>query len=94
MEWDAMNMWDCLRRAGFLWVRGAFAAWAGVAADVLRDGHGQDVGRHLHHWLKTPNVAPSAANSSNGKLKLALSSAARAEQPELEPLIILCSRRH
>lgn len=93
IEWDAMSVWLCLRRACFLRVRGAFAAWVRVAADILRDGHGQDVGRRLHHRLKTPNVAPSADNSGDGKVKLALGGAARAEQPELEPLLVTCSRR-
>lgn len=65
-----------------------------MAADILRDGHGQDVGRRLHHGLKPPDVASSADNSGNGKVKLALGAAARAEEPELEPLLVTCSRRH
>lgn len=85
-------MWNCLRCACFLRVRGASAACAGVAADILRDGHGQDVGRHLHYRLKTPNVTPPSDNSGDGKVELALSGAARAEQPELEPLLIICAR--
>lgn len=83
-----MNIWDCLRRAGFLGVRGAFAA--GVAAGVLGDGHGQDVGLRLHHRLKAPNVSPSAGDPGNGKVKLSLGAAALAEQPELEPLLVVC----
>lgn len=52
-----------------------------MAADILRDGHGQDVGRRLHYRLKTANVAPSADDSGNGEVELALGGAARAEQP-------------
>ena len=37
---------DCLRCTGIFGVRGAFSARGEVAAAVLRDGHGQDVG-----WL-------------------------------------------
>lgn len=93
IEWATMNICDCLRRADFLGVRGAFAAWGGVAADVLGDGHGQDVGRRLHHRLKGPNISPSADDSGDGKAKMSLGAAALAEQPELEPLLVVCESR-
>lgn len=90
IEQAALNVVVCLRCAGLRGVGGAFAARAGMAADVLRDGHGQDVGRLLHHRLESSDVSPSAADTGEIKVQLAIGAAALAEQPDLEALLIIC----
>lgn len=88
------NILDYLRCAGVLWVRGAFSACGGGATDVLRDGHGQDVGWLLHQWFQCPYVSPTTGDPTDDKTETSLHHLATfTEQTELEPLLIICLKK-
>lgn len=84
-------MQDCLRCTGILCLRGAFFARGEVAAAVLRDGHGQDVGWLLRQHLYSPCVSPTRLDPRDGKTEdtVVACLAAFTEQPKLENLLIL-----
>lgn len=82
---------DSLRCAGVLWIGGAFFARGKVAAAVLRDGHGQDVGwllcPHLHNSCVSPTRLDARNAKAEGTVDVCL--ATFTEQSKLELLFIL-----
>lgn len=63
-----------------------------MAADISRDGHGQDVGWLLCHELYRSYVSPKTIDPRDGKLEAILMApvVAFTEQSKLETLLILC----
>lgn len=95
-KWNhtTFNILYYLRCAGVLRVRGAFSACGGGAADVLRDGHGQDVGRLLHQRFQCPYVSPTTGDPTDDKTETFLHPLATfTEQTELEPLLIIWKKK-
>ena len=88
-------MQDCLRCTCILRLRGAFFARGEVAADVLRDGHGQDVGwlpcLRFHHCC----VSPPGTDPRDAKFEATVPTclATFTEHLKLEILLILWGDR-
>lgn len=84
----------CSRCAGVLRVCGALLACGEVAADVLRDRHGQDVGGLLSHLLHQSRVPPTSTDPRDGKFEaFGTRSVAFTEYPKFETLLVLCQKR-
>lgn len=88
------NILDYIRCAGVLRVRGAFSACGGGTTDVLRDGHGQDVGWLLHQQFQLPFVSPTNGEPIDVKTETILHRFTTfTEETELEPLLIICKKK-
>lgn len=85
------NVWGCLRCTGVLCICGAFFACVEGVADVIWNGHGQNIGWLLRHLLHGARVPPFICDPIDVEAEATRDGlAAFTEQPELEALLVIC----